>query len=176
VISGYVEDDPTKTFTPREGNGVSAHVYTVPPEQAYLRFALFDELTDGEDDLDLYIYYCPDNVNCTKLGESGGDTSREQFSVVLPGPGTYVAFVHGFETDNVTGGPGAFYDIVAWQFGLVDDQGNMSVSAPPLVTAGSTVDVNVSWSGLLSNTIYLGGITHNTPQGLAGITVISIRN
>ena len=176
VISGYVEDDPTKTFTPREGNGVSAHVYSVPPQQAYLRFALFDELTDGEDDLDLYVYYCPDDVNCTKLGESGGDTSREQFSVVLPGPGTYVAFVHGFETDNVTGGPGAFYDIVAWQFGLVDDQGNMSVSAPPLVSAGSTVDVNVSWSGLLSNTIYLGGISHNTPQGLAGITVISIRN
>jgi len=52
----------------------------------------------------------------------------------------------------------------------------MSVSAPPLVSAGSTVDVNVSWSGLLSNTIYLGGISHNTPQGLAGITVISIRN
>lgn len=176
VISGYVEDDPTKTFTPREGNGVSAHVYSVPPDQAYLRFALFDELTDGEDDLDLYIYYCPDGVNCTKLGESGGDTSREQFSIVLPPAGTYVAFVHGFETDNVAGGPGAFYDIVAWQFGLVDDQGNMSVSAPPLVSAGSTVDVGVSWTGLLSNTIYLGGISHNTPQGLAGITVISIRN
>jgi len=176
VISGYVEDDPSKTFTPREGNGVSAHVYSVPPEQAYLRFALFDEHTDGEDDLDLYIYYCPDNVNCVKIGESGGDTSSEQFSVVLPGAGTYVAFVHGFETDNVAGGPGAFYDIAAWQFGLVDDQGNMSVSAPPLVSAGTTVDVTVNWSGLLPNTIYLGGISHNTPQGLVGITVISIRN
>lgn len=173
VISSFVDDDPTKTFTPREGNGVTAHVYDVPAEQAYLRFALFDQLTDGDDDLDLYVYYCPDGVNCAKIGESGGETSQEQFNVLFPGAGTYVAFVHGFETDDA-GGPGAFYDIVAWQFGIEDDRGNMTVSAPSLVSSGSTIDVEVGWTGLLSDTIYLGGISHNTPQGLAGITIISI--
>ena len=176
VVAGFVASDATKTFTPRNGNGVTSHLYTVPADQAYLRFALLDELTDGADDLHLYIYYCPDDINCEKIGESGSETSNEQFSVLFPGPGTYVAFVHGFETDNVAGGPGTNYSIVAWQFGLNDDQGNMTVTAPALVSAGTTTDITVDWSGLLPDTIYLGGISHNTPQGISGITVISIRN
>jgi len=176
VLPGFVDSDPTKTFTPRNGGGVTSHIYAIPANQAYLRFALFDSLTDGDDDLDLYIYYCPDDVNCEKIGESGGATSREQFSILLPGAGTYIAFVHGFETDNVNGGPGTNYQIVAWQFGLDDDQGNMTVTAPALVNAGTITDITVDWSGLLPDTIYLGGISHNTPQGLSGITIISIQN
>ncbi len=31
-------------------------------------------------------------------------------------------------------------------------------------------------SGLLSDTIYLGGISHNTPEGLAGLTIIRVGN
>ena len=176
VLSGIVDQDPDKLFEPVEGTGVTSHVYLVPEDQAYLRFALFDALTDGNDDLDLYVYFCPDNVDCSKIGESGGPTSQEQFNVLFPGAGTYVVFVHGFETDNVTGGPGASYDIVAWQFGINDDQGNMTVNAPTFVSSGSTVDVTVDWAGLLPDTIYLGGISHTTPEGLAGITVISIQN
>jgi subtilisin family serine protease len=176
VLSAFVASDPSKTFTPRDRNGVTSHVYDVPPNQAYLRFALFDRLTDGNDDLDLYIYYCPDDVNCEKIGESGSETSQEQFNVLFPGAGTYVAFVHGFETDNVIGGPGTLYDIVAWQFGLSDDADNMMVSGPALVNAGTVTDVTVTWTGLLPNTIYLGGISHNTPQGLSSITVIGIQN
>ncbi|HZW60212.1 MAG TPA: hypothetical protein VFE85_07955, partial [Woeseiaceae bacterium] len=125
---------------------------------------------------DMYVYYCPDGVNCSKIGESGEPTSQEQFNVQLPGAGVYAVFVHGFDTDNVTGGPGAVYDIVAWQFGLNDNQGNMTVTAPGFVNAGTTEDVIVNWSGLESNTIYLGGISHHAPQGLVGITVINIRN
>jgi hypothetical protein len=176
VLSDFVASDPSKTFTPRDGNGVTSHVYDVPPDQAYLRFALFDELTDGDDDLDLYVYYCPDDIDCEKIGESGGETSKEQFNVVFPGAGTYVVFVHGFETDNVIGGPGALYDIIAWQFGVNDDAGNMTASGPVLVNTGTIADVTVSWSGLLPNTIYLGGISHNTPQGISSITIIGIQN
>jgi len=60
--------------------------------------------------------------------------------------------------------------------GLNDNQGNMTVTAPGFVNAGTTEDVIVNWSGLESNTIYLGGISHHAPQGLVGITVINIRN
>ena len=176
VIDGFVDEDPTKTFTFRTDNGVTAHLIDVPADMAYLRFALFDELTDGEDDLDMYVFYCPDSVNCTKLGESGEATSREQFNVLLPGAGRYAVFVHGFDTDNVAGGPGANYTLLSWGFGLVDDQGNMAASGPGFVNAGTTETVNVSWSGLASGTIYLGGISHNTPQGLVAITVITIQN
>jgi subtilisin family serine protease len=176
AINGFVDEDPTKTFTFRTNNGVTAHLIDVPADQAYLRFALFDELTDGDDDLDMYVFYCPDSVNCTKLGESGEPTSREQFNVLLPGAGRYAVFIHGFDTDDVAGGPGANYTLLGWAFGLVDDRGNMTASGPGFVNAGTTGAVDVSWSGLDADTIYLGGISHNTPQGMVAITVVTIQN
>ncbi len=96
--------------------------------------------------------------------------------MLLPAGGRYAALVHGFQTDQVAGGPGANYTLLAWSFGLVDDQGNMTASGPPFVNAGTTDNVTVNWTGLLPDTIYLGGISHNTPQGLSAITVIRIGN
>ena len=176
VLNGFVDNDPTKTFSFRSDNGVSMHLIDVPVGEAYLRFSLFDTLTDGDDDLDMYVYYCPDNVNCTKLGDSGEASSQEEFNVLLPAAGRYAVLIHGFETDQVSGGPGANYSLLSWSFGLVDDQGNMTASGPAFVNAGTTETVTVNWAGLLPDTIYLGGISHNTPQGLSAITVIRIGN
>ncbi|MDX1498937.1 MAG: S8 family serine peptidase [Woeseiaceae bacterium] len=176
VVPGFVDNDPTKTFSFRTTNGVTAHLIDVPADQAYVRFALFDALTDGEDDLDLYVYFCPDNVNCVPIAESGNATSEEEVNRLLPQAGRYAVLVHGFETDQVAGGPGANYTLLAWSFGLDDDQGNMTASGPAFVNAGETGTVDVTWSGLLADTIYLGGISHNTPQGLSAITVIRIGN
>jgi subtilisin family serine protease len=176
VINGFVDDDPTKTFSFRTTDGVTAHLIDVPNNEAYLRFALFDTLTDGDDDLDLYIYHCPDNVNCFRVGESGEPTSNEEVNFLLPAGGRYAALVHGFATDNISGGPGANYQLLAWSFGLIDDQGNMTASGPAFVNAGTTGTVTVTWTGLQTNTIYLGGVGHNTPGGLAAITVIRIGN
>lgn len=177
VADNFVGQDPDKTFAiSDEGNGVTSHIFTVDPGEAYLRFALFDSLTDGNDDLDMYVFYCPDGVNCNRIGESGGETSREQFDVLLPGAGSYAVLVHGFETDDTVGGPGTNYDLVVWSFGLNDDPGNMTVTAPVAVSAGTTEDVTVNWTNLPTGTIYLGGISHNTPNGLVGITVIGVEN
>jgi len=176
VINGFVDDDPTKTFSFRTTNGVTAHLIDVPVDEAYLRFALFDTLTDGDDDLDLYIYHCPDNINCFRIGESGGPTSDEEVSFLMPTGGRYAALVHGFATDNISGGPGANYQLLSWSFGLIDDQGNMTASGPAFVNAGTSETVSVNWTGLQSNTIYLGGIGHNTPTGLSAVTVIRIGN
>ena len=176
VVNGFVDEDPTKTFTFRSTNGVTAHLIDVPADQLYLRFEMYDELTDGDDDLDMYIYYCPDNVNCTKIGQSGEPTSREQFNVTLPGAGRYAVLIHGFETDNIAGGPGANYQLLGWAIGLIDDQGNMTASGPGFVNAGTTANVEVDWNNLESSTIYLGAVSHNAPQGLVAITIITIRN
>ncbi len=176
IINGSVDNDSTKTFTFRTDNGVTAHLIDVPPDQAYLRFALFDSLTDGNDDLDLYVFFCSDNVNCLPLGESGNPTSQEEYNILLPAAGRYAVLVHGFSTDQSTGGPGANYQLLAWSFGLIDDQGNMTANGPAFVNAGTSDSVSVSWSGLLPDSIYLGGISHNTPQGLSAITVIRIGN
>jgi len=176
VINGFVANDSTKTFSFRTVNGVTAHLIDVPANQAYLRFSLFDSLTDGDDDLDLHVYFCADNVNCVKVGDSGEPTSQEEFDMLLPAAGRYAVLIHGFETDNVTGGPGANATLLRWAFGLVDDQGNMTASGPAFVNAGTTENVSVTWSNLAADTIYLGGISHTTPGGLAAITVIRIGN
>jgi hypothetical protein len=181
VINGFVDNDPTKTFTFRSGNGVTPHLVQVPAEQLYLRFSLFDALTDGDDDLDLYLYYQPGVCNSldfrgTRITESGGPTSEEQVNVFRPPAGCYGALVHGYETDEISGGPGANYTLLGWSFGIVDDQGNMTATGPPFVNSGSTETITVNWANLLSDTIYLGGISHNTPQGLVGITLITIGN
>ena len=172
----FVDDDPTKTFSFRTINGVTAHLIDVPANEAYLRFALFDTLTDGDDDLDLYVYHCADNINCVKIGESGEPTSNEEVNFLLPTGGRYAVLVHGFATDNVIGGRGVRYTLLAWSFGLVDDQGNMTATGPAFVNAGTTDNVVVDWAGLLPDTIYLGGVSHNTPQGISAITVIRIGN
>ena len=177
VINGYVANDPTKTFSFRGTNGVTSHVIDVPADQLYLRFSLFDALTDGDDDLDLYVYYCGvDGSSCVKLGASGGPTSQEQFNVVRPAAGLYAVLVHGFETDQLAGGPGANYQLLGWAFGVNDDRGNMTASGPAFVNAGTTGTVVVNWSNLGANTIYLGGISHNTPQGLSALTLVTIGN
>ncbi|MDH3305136.1 MAG: S8 family serine peptidase [Gammaproteobacteria bacterium] len=177
ILDGFVDNDPTKTFSFRNTDGVTSHVISVPADQLYLRFSLFDALTDGDDDLDMYVYYCgADGTTCSTIGESGEPTSEEQFNVFRPAAGLYTVFVHGFETDQISGGPGANYQLLGWAIGIVDDKHNMSASGPAFVSPGTTADISVNWSGLISNTIYLGGISHNTPQGLSGLTVITIGN
>ncbi|MDH3811837.1 MAG: hypothetical protein OEU60_09055 [Gammaproteobacteria bacterium] len=177
IINGFVDNDPTKTFSFRTDSGVTRHIISVPADQLYARFALFDALTDGDDDLDMYVYYCgATGASCTKLGESGEPTSQERFDVYRPAEGLYAVFVHGFETDEVAGGPGSNYQLLGWSIGITDDKGNMTASGPAFVSAGTSGTVTVNWSNLGANTIYLGGISHNTPQGLSSLTLITIGN
>jgi len=172
----FVDNDPTKTFTFRSDSGVTEHRIDVLPDQAFLRFALFDTLTDGNDDLDMFVYFCADTINCVKIGESGEPTSDEEFNLFNPAAGRYVVLVHGFQTDQVAGGPGAIYRLLGWSFGFDDNPGNMTATGPGFVNAGSTETITVDWTGLLSDTIYLGGISHNTPQGISAFTIIRIGN
>lgn len=177
VSDGFVDNDPTKTFTFRSTDGVTRHIISVPAGQLFARFALFDTLTDGDDDLDLYVYYCGlDGSSCTRIDESGEPTSEERVDVFRPAEGLYAVHVHGFETDPIQGGPGAYYQLVAWGLGITDDKGNMTASGPAFVNAGTTGTVSVDWASLISNTIYLGAISHNTPQGLSALTLITIGN
>lgn len=176
VLDGFVDNDETKTFSFRTSNGVTAHLIDVPANQLYLRFSLFDILTDGDDDLDMYVYYCPDGISCAQIGQSGEPTSQERFDYFRPPAGRYAVLVHGFATDQDAGGPGANYKLLSWAFGENDDQGNMSVTGPDFVAAGSRDTITMSWQDLIENTIYFGGISHNTPNGLAGLTLITIGN
>jgi len=168
-----IADDPSNTFSFRQDNGVNSHLIDIPPDQLYARFSLFDQYTDGSDDLDLYVFYCPDNL-CTQIAQSGSFTSEEEINLISPEPGVYAVLVHGFETDEVTGGPGTQYNLFAWSFGINDVVGNVSVIYPTTVSDGDRGGIDVSWGPLIPATRYLGGISHHTPNGLYGLTLLRV--
>jgi hypothetical protein len=124
----------------------------------------------------MYVYYCVDGVTCSEVGKSGSKTSQERVDLAFPPGGRYAVLIHGFETDEVSGGPGANYQLLGWSIGRTDDQGNLAVSGPSFATAGSSGTVNVNWFNLASQTLYFGGISHNTPSGIGGLTLITIGN
>jgi hypothetical protein len=151
IQNRFVDNDPTKTFTRRTSNGVTEHALAVPNDQLFLRFSLFDALTDGDDDVDMYVYYCgPTGNACSRIGESGGPTSEERFDLYRPAGGIYGVYIHGFETDQVSGGPGANYSLLGWSIGSIDDKGNMTATGPAFVSAGTSGNVTIDWSELVS--------------------------
>ncbi|HEU4618092.1 MAG TPA: S8 family serine peptidase [Gammaproteobacteria bacterium] len=169
---GFVDEDTTNSFSFRFDNGVTAHLIEVPPNQLFARFALFDDATDGADDLDLYLFYCPNN-QCTQVAQSGGFTSNERIDLESPKAGVYAVLVHGFETDP-SNGEGANYRLYAWSVGFDDVVGNLSVAAPQSVVDGDRTDLDLEWSGLKAATRYLGVISHNTPSGIYALSVVDI--
>jgi subtilisin family serine protease len=176
VISAHVDDDPSNNFNFPNGPGITLQGITVPPGQLYLRIALFDEQTDGNDDLDLYLFFCPDGTtsNCSQVGQSGSFTSSEKIDVATPTPGMYIVAVHGFETDQVAGGPGANYSLFVWSFGADDNVGNAAVTGPGTVNAGDRVELGLSWAQLAPGMRYLGAVSHETPRGLYALTLLDV--
>ena len=55
------------------------HSFTLPAGTTLARFQLFDEFTDGEDDLDLYLYH-----EGTLVGTSAGATAKEKIDLGKP--------------------------------------------------------------------------------------------
>lgn len=172
--AGFVEDDPGNSFV-FLGPGTTAHFFEVPAGTKVARWSLFNEFTDGNDDLDLYVYRCI-AFSCGSVGSSGNFDSNESVTLTLPEPAEglfvtgdlYLVFVHGWETD----GPDANYTLFHW---LVDaDAGNMTVTAPASAVQGGTGTVDVEWSGLDAGEKYLGAISHSDAIDLRELTLISV--
>ena len=152
---------------------------SVPPlivdeTDIYLRIALFNEHTDGDDDLDLYVYRC-DLLGCVLAGIGGNFDSDEQVDILYPEPGEYFIDVHGFETDQVTGGPGAEFKLFIWTVGPGDTLGNVTFIPPAAAVTGETAKVSVSWDTIDPET-HLGAITHGDGADLSEITIVTIEN
>ena len=156
----------------------------VPEEDdALLRIALYDELTSGDDDLDLYLYYCQSlaiggicqSAERILVGSSiAANTSNELIEVAGPAAGTWIIDVHGFNTDSGNGGIAEFR-LNSWAFGSGAHAGNLRVDGKPTAaTAGETGDVVVSWQGL-DDGLWLGGIDHVGRNGTPlGLTVLEV--
>ena len=163
--SGNVVDDPANDINTALGTevGITWHEVSVPAGANYARFSLFDDYTDGEDDLDLYVWH-PDG---SFAGGSGSGTSVEEVNVLFPMEGTYFVAVHGWQTDGLDSN----YTLFAWVFGT--DNGNMTITAPTAAILGTTTSVTVDWTGLDEGAKYLGAISHNY-LGESRLTLISV--
>jgi hypothetical protein len=167
---GNVVDDPANDINTALGSGVGVtfEFVTVPANTAYTRFALFDDYTDGVDDLDLYIFGPTGFV-----GGSGSGTSAEQVDVLFPVPGTYIAVVHGWQTD----GPDANYTLFDWSISAdpTNDDGSLTVTAPAAATLGTSGDITAEWAGLSDGAKYLGAVSYSDSGGVFGLTLVNVQ-
>jgi hypothetical protein len=168
-----VVDDPTNNFdtdTPDANQGIQVHPFTVPAGTTLARFSLFDEFTDGQDDLDLYLYKVGAENALELVGISAGATAAERIDLATPAAGDYKLYVHGWETD----GADAVYTLFSWLLGS-SSAGNMTTtSSTSTATVGGTADITVSWSGLTAGTKYLGRVSYRDGVGEIGGTIVTI--
>ncbi len=167
TIAGNVLDDPANDINTALGTGVGVtiHVLNIPAGTTYARFSLFDDFTDGNDDLDLYVF----NPGGSQVGGSGSGTSAEEVNLVNPAPGNYFVVVHGWQAD----GADANYTLFHWNLGSAD-AGNMTVTAPATATIGATGTIGLSFSGLVPGTKYLGSVAYGGAAGLPNPTIVRV--
>ncbi len=167
-----VMDDPTNNFvtaTPDANQGFQRHDVVVPAGTTYARWSLFDENTDGADDLDMYVYRVNADSTKTLVAASGGGTAAEETNLVAPIAATYHVYVHGWQTD----GPDAQYTLFGWVLGNTD-AGNMSATGPATATVGGSATINLSWGPLTAGTKYLGSVVYSDGAVEQGSTIIRI--
>ena len=174
VSTGNVADDPTDNFdtdAPTENQGIETHDIIVSAGTRVLRVSMFDEETDGADDIDLYLYRVNADDSLTLVALSGSGTSAEQVQLTNPAAATYRLFVHGWQTE----GADANYSLHAWVLGSADE-GNMEVTGPATATIGGTRTVNLSWSDLAAGEKYLGAIDYMEGATIHATTIVRIDN
>jgi subtilisin family serine protease len=172
VFSGTVPDDPTNNFNtgnPAGNQGISTHDIVVPAGTSLFRISMFDPETDGDDDIDLYLYRVNADSSLAPVGSSGSGTSAEQIQLANPTAATYRLFVHGWETD----GPDANYSLHSWTLGTTD-AGNMTVTGPSTATIGGSGTVDLSWAGLEAGKRYLGQILYMEGATTHAATIVRI--
>jgi hypothetical protein len=171
---GTVVDDPANNINTAlaSGVGITTHVVNIPAGTALARFSLFDEFTDGADDLDLYIF--GPGPGFPFAGGSGTATSEEQVDLISPAAGDYIVVVHGFETD----GPDSNYTLFDWLVSSTPADGSgatdLTITAPGAAVLGTSGTVTVNWDGLAAGQKYLGGVSYNDGTGQIGFTTVTV--
>lgn len=165
--AGTVVDDPANDIDVAlaSGVGITEHLVPVAAGTEHLRVSLFDEFTDGEDDLDLYLFDPAGDF----VDSSGDLTSAEQIDVARPVTGDWKVVVHGWQTD----GPDAGYTLFTWRVPGTG-AGNLAVTAPATAIAGQQGPIGISWTGLTAGTRYLGAVRYSDTSSEIDRTLVEI--
>jgi subtilisin family serine protease len=175
-----VEDDPDNTFDFLGPGETLAYLQEIPAGNVYAQWSLFDAYTDGNHDLDVYLFYCPE-LECTQVDVSLGATSEERVSVNFPlnDPAIddpYALIVHGFATERRRTAQFVLFD---WTDpGVGADRGNMTVSGPSTAVISQSGTVNVNWAGLATGAgaKQVGAVSHSDGSSIQGLTIVNIAN
>ncbi len=163
--TGQVAQDPDQTpFSPDDGAGMVA----IPIEVADTALARFAMVRDDDVDIDLYLWDPAGEL----IAQSTAGGTDELIDVVLPADGTYTMWVHGWSV----GATPVDYVLDQWLVPLAAGTGNLTVtSAPPAATTGGIGDITVSWTGATAGRM-LGAVSHTGPDGLLGLTLVTVDN
>jgi hypothetical protein len=129
----------------------------------HARFSLFDANVSPASDIDLYVFR-----GTTLVGVSGGTTSAEEVNLLNPVAGSYTVYVHGFAVPGT-----ANFTLFSWLLGSAS-AGNMVVTAPAAATQGTTGTINLTFSGLVPGTKYLGSVAYGGTAGLPNPTIVRV--
>jgi len=122
-------------------------------------------ITPSGTDLDVYVY-----SEGSLVGQSADGDSNEMVTFTDPPAGTYTVYVHGFNTN----GPSANFTLFSWQLASTDAM-NMHVPGPVGTTTGGTVPVDLTFTGLVGGTWYLGQIVYNDGTSDIGTTIVNVK-
>jgi hypothetical protein len=161
-----VQQDPDQTFDPNDPTGTIHEDITVPAGVKLFRSGI-DEgfITPSGTDLDVYVY-----SGWSLVGQASDGDSNEMVTFTDPPAGTYTVYVHGFNTN----GPSANFTLFSWQVGSTS-AGNMTVPGPTPATIGGTVPVNLTFTGLVGGTWYLGQTVYNDGTSDIGATIVNVK-
>jgi hypothetical protein len=178
--TGNVLDDPLGIYSilPEDAtppDHIRRFHVTVTPGTAFMRVALNGTDAGSTDDIDLYLLCPAQQCSDGRQGyASNRDGADEVLDIIAPDPGVYTIDVHGYQTDDVTGGPGANFALRAWTVDDAATAGALTVSAPSAATAGGTGTINVAWQGLAPGSVYLGIVTHADAERVLGRTLVEV--
>jgi hypothetical protein len=77
-------------------------------------------------------------------------------------------YVHGFAVPGT-----ANFTLFSWLLGSAS-AGNMVVTAPAAATQGTTGTINLTFSGLVPGTKYLGSVLYGGSAGLPNPTIVRV--
>jgi hypothetical protein len=121
----------------------------------------------GDDDIDLFL----ENSSGAIIAASTNGGADELVELTLPADDTYTRVVHG---RSVTNEP--LPDTLNFWAVPLASGGSLSVDAAPAsATAGASVSVDISWSGLSPGT-HLGAVSHAGDSGLLDLTLVEVEN
>ncbi len=168
-LPGVVGQDPDQTFDPADTVGVTAIPIEVT-DVVHLRLALdASDLVGGSPDVDIDLFLAGPDGDIVATSTSGG--TNELIDLGAPASGTYILYVHGWQTL----GADVEFALRSWVVPSAPGTGPLVIdAAPDAASLGSTGTVVASWTALDPASSYLGAVSHHDGAQPIGLTLVEI--